>query len=311
MDGSSLAECVLPHVVAIAKTFQARVTLLQVQGRSKETGPFVDPLGWQMGKLEAKNYLERINTHLRQSGLQTESKLINGQAANGIIEFAHDSQANLIILSSHGRSGLSVWNVSSVVRKIIQRAYLPTMIVRAYQAPEESITDLNYKRIMIPLDSSQRAECAIPISTRLARYYKAQLLVTHVVSQPEMPRRTPLSKDEITLIDQLIQLNKEEATKYLQQIKNRLKSKDIDVQTHLLLRDDVASALHEVVEQEDVDMVILSAHGYSGKTKWPYGNVVEKFITYGSTPLLIYQDFMPDDLEQTQAETMMEQLKGH
>jgi hypothetical protein len=48
--------------------------------------------------------------------------------------------------------------------------------------------------------------------------------------------------------------------------------------------------LHDLVEREGADLVILSAHGYSGNTKWPYGSVVTNFIAYGTTPLLIVQD---------------------
>jgi len=311
MDGSSLAECVLPHVVAVANAFQARTTLLQVLDRPEGTGQLVDPLAWQMGKFEAQNYLECVNERLRKVGLETNYALLDGQAANSIIEFAHSHQVNLIILSSHGRSGLSVWNVSSVVQKITQRAHLPTLIVQAYHSPLDELDVLQYKNIMIPLDSSQRAECALPIVTRLARHFKAKLLVVHVVSRPEMPRRTTPTAEDISLAGQLSERNREEAAKYLQQIKHRLESKDVDVHTRLLLQDDVASALHGLAEQEKVDLLVMSAHGYSGESKWTYGNVVEKFITYGSTPLLIYQDFKPNELGHTQAEAAMEQHKGH
>ena len=263
-----------------------------------------------MGKVEAQNYLDGIKKQLYEVGVKTEYKLLDGQAANNIIEFAHSQKVNLIVLSSHGGSGLSVWNVSSVVQKIAQKAHLPTLIIRAYQTPLERLDKLHYQNILIPLDSSQRAECALPIATILARHFKARLLVSHVVSRPEIPRRTTPTAEDIALTAQLTERNREEAAKYLQQIEHRLMSKDIDVQTRLLLHNDVASALHELVEQEKVDLLIMIAHGYSGQTKWPYGNVVEKFITYGATPLLIYQDFKPGELVRTQAEAAMEQLKG-
>lgn len=185
------------------------------------------------------------------------------------------------------------------------------MIVRAYQTFPGELTAMNYPTILAPLDISQRAECILPIAVRLAQQYRARLIFAHIVAQPEMPRRTAPSEEDIALAKQLVERNCAEATKYLSQVKNRISSNDILVETRLLVRENAASALAELVIQEKVELVVMSAHGYSGEAMWPYGNVVEKFIHYGSTPLLIYQDFKPDEFKQTQAEEILTQLKGH
>ena len=301
LDGSSLAECVLPHTVAVAQTFQARVTLLQVLSRADTGRQFVDPLGWHMSKAAAQNYLESIQQRLQEANIQTDIKLLDGHTANSIIDFAQQNLVDLIILSSHGRSGLSMWNVSGVVYKIIQRSCLPIMIVRAYAADIPDIMELRYRTVLTPLDSSQRAECALPIASRLASHYNATLILAHIVSRPEMPRRTTPTTEDIALADQLTDHNRTEAARYLKQLQSRLNSQEINLETRLQIRSNVASALHELVDQEHVDLVIMSAHGYSGESRWPYGNVVEKFITFGSTPLLIYQDFRPGQLENSSA----------
>ncbi|HEY5157299.1 MAG TPA: universal stress protein, partial [Anaerolineales bacterium] len=64
----------------------------------------------------------------------------------------------------------------------------------------------------------------------------------------------------------------------------------IDVETHLLTGDNAASALHEFADQEHIDLVVLSAHGYSGNNRWPYGSMVNNFILYSKVPLIIVQD---------------------
>jgi nucleotide-binding universal stress UspA family protein len=71
------------------------------------------------------------------------------------------------------------------------------------------------------------------------------------------------------------------------------------------------ATLHELVAVEDVDLVVLSAHGYSCKTKWPYGSVTASFIDYGTTPLLVVQDLSTGVIEHTQAETTTREHKGH
>ena len=77
---------------------------------------------------------------------------------------------------------------------------------------------------------------------------------------------------------------------YLEQMKWRTHLDGIDVQAHLITSEDAIVALHGLVEQEHIDMLALSAHGYSGNDQWPYGSMVLNFILYGKVPLLIVQD---------------------
>ncbi len=310
LDGSSLAECVLPHVVAVARACGSRVTLLQVLERPATSGPvrFVDPLRWYMSEAEARAYLDGWASRLREAGLRVHSALLEGQAAERIIEFARAEAASLIILSSHGRSGLSGWNVSSIVQKIILRAYVSAMLVRAYQPASTELIGLRYQRLLLPLDGSQRAECALPLATHLARFHRAELLLAHVVSRPPMPRRLTVAQEDIELADRIAERNRIEALRYLEQLRPQ---QDVDVRTRLLVGDHVAAILHDLVEQESVDLVVLSAHGYSGGTRWPYGSMAVNFIGYGTTPLLIVQDLSPDEVERTRAEMLARERKGH
>ena len=310
LDGSPLAECVLPHVVAVARAFGSRVTLLQVLERTQTPSPtrFIDPLGWYITEAESRAYLDGWTARLQEAGLRVESRLLEGQAPERIIEFSHDAGVDLIILSSHGRSGLSGWNVSSIVLKIILRAYIPIMIIRAYQPAAGDLTSLRYRKLVVPLDCSQRAECVLPLATTLANYHESELLVVHVVARPQMPRRTTAAHEDIALAEQLVERNRQEATRYLEHLQTWL---DVSVETRLLVSDHMPAELHNLVEKEDGDLVVLSAHGYSGGTKWPYGGLVTNFISYGITPLLIVQDLSPEELAQTVAEISARERKGH
>ena len=172
LDGSSLAECVLPHTVAIAQAFGSQVTLLQAleRGPGADRARSVDPLGWHLRRVETEAYLDGLAARIRKLGVSTQSRLLEGQAAEQVIEFARQRQhgVGLIILSSHGRSGLSEWNISSVGQKIILRAHVPVMIVRAYEPCAGNVGSLRYGRLLVPLDGSQRAECVLPLVTALA-----------------------------------------------------------------------------------------------------------------------------------------------
>jgi nucleotide-binding universal stress UspA family protein len=303
LDRSPLAECVLPHVIAVAGAFESEVMLLHVMDSSNLAGQSraVDPLDWQIRTAEAENYLHDLVLRLQQARLTAERHLLEGQAAERIVEFAHHHDAGLIILSSHGQSGLSAWNVSSVVQKIVLRAPTSIMLVRANQPAPPELTGLRYRRLLVPLDGSQRAECVLPQVATLARAHQAQILLAHIVRRPEMPRRMPPTRTDVELADQLVERNRAEAVEYLEQIGSRLPG---DVQTRVLAGEHVVATLHELIQQEQIDLVFLSAHGYSGETRWPYGSTTVSFVIYGTTPLLIVQDMPWDRPQPNPAETV-------
>jgi nucleotide-binding universal stress UspA family protein len=310
LDGSLLAECVLSHAVTLAQAFEARLTLLRVVERNRATGlkRFIDPLQWQIRQVEAGAYLDSLVTRLNRVGLQAEKAILEGLPSERIVEFTQDHKIGMIIISTHGHSGLSGWNVSSVVQKVILHAHVPMMIVRAHANPTTGIVQMRYQRVLVPLDGSQRAECALPLAKRLAIFHNSQLLLVHVVVKPEMPRHMPSSKEEKQLVDRLTGLNQTRAGEYLERLRAQL---SLDVKTRVIVSNAPAASLQDVVVQEDADLVVLSAHGYTSGTRWPYGSITLNFIAYGATPLLIVQDLSPEELERAQAELTIGQPKGH
>lgn len=292
LDGSLLAECVLPHTSAIARSFDARVILLRVLDKNQaiEKTQLFDLINWQINKTGAKLYLDKTCTRLQKSGLHVEVTVLEGLVADLITEFAQTEGIKLIILSSHGRSGLSQWGISSVTQKIIFSAPTSVLIIRAHQPAASELEELRYAQIMVPLDGSQRAENVLPMVTLLARYHKARIYIVHVVKTPEMARQIPLVSEDMDLSEKIVARNREEAIRYLDQVCLRLPLGGLDVQSHLLTSDNAAAALHELTKQENIDLVVLSAHGYSGNDQWPYGSMVNNFILYSKVPLLIVQD---------------------
>ena len=292
LDGSLLAECVLQHVVAIARAFDAKVILLRVldKKQASEKAQLFDLVNWQINKTGAKLYLEKISARLQKSGLRIETAVLEGLVAESITEHAQNQGSKLIILSSHGRSGLSQWGISSVTQKIIFSAPTSVLIIRARQPATNDTLDQQYTRVMVPLDGSRRAENVLPMITHLARFHRSQVHIVHVVKTPEMARQMPLEREDIELSERIVARNREEAIRYLDQVRLNSPLEGIDVQTRLLTSDNAAAALHELAGKENIDMVALSAHGYSGYNQWPYGSMVNNFILYSKVPLLIVQD---------------------
>jgi nucleotide-binding universal stress UspA family protein len=311
LDGSSLAECGVPHAATLAKAFDARLTLLRVLERPYQNGCAqpVDPLDWRMCKVEVESYLDHLVAQFQQSGLQAESLLLEGDPAEHIVKLVRDRRFDLVVLSSHGRSGLSSWNHGSVIPKVVARSQTSVMIVRAYRESIARKAGLPfYKRIMVPLDGSKRVECVVPPALALARSCGSELILVHVVARPEMARPTFPTQEDLDLANRIVERNQEEIAKLFEQIKTRL---DVSTSIRVVEGDHVAAKLHELAMQDEADLVMMSAHGYSGRTKWPYGSVTTTFIEYGAVPLLVVQDLPPGTVELSEAEAVAIEKKGH
>jgi nucleotide-binding universal stress UspA family protein len=313
LDGSALAECVLPHVSAIAQAFNARITLLHVvalpdEQRGEHT---IDPLDWHLRKREAKAYLDHIFSRLRGADLNVDHVILDGVAAQCVIDFAQNTDVDLIALSTHGQSGLSGWNISSVVQKILLRSFKSTLLVRAYQSCIIDFAKIHYRRLFVGLDCSTRAEYILPVAIRLAQFSKAQLVLGTVIHKPELVDRFLPSDEDVELAARIADRNYRVACHYLEQIHSELSLIGIDLQARLVISDKMTASLHDLVEQENPDLVMLVAHGHSGERRWPYGSIATSFISYGTTALMIMQDLSGDEIQETKAEMAALETKGH
>jgi nucleotide-binding universal stress UspA family protein len=203
------------------------------------------------------------------------------------------------MLSSHGQGGLSSWNISSVAQKIIDRAMRSFMLVPAYRYLKESVKEIQYRRIVVPLDGSRRAEFVLPIACRLAAEHGAELVLVHAISPPVVIQRHTLTPEEETAVEKITERNRVKAERYLEQMAAQSGSGAV---TRLISGSNTVDSLLEFVQNNEVDLVVMSAHGSSGETVRPHGSVVTSFIAYSSIPLLLIQDLSQDQIRPTQAE---------
>ena len=311
LDGSALAERVLPHAVSLTNAFGSKLTLLRVVSQAEEANRvrFVNPMDWQMRKTEAESYLKSVQNRLAEVNTTSQIEIIEGKPAQQIIEYAQKKDVQMIVMSSHGSSGVSEWNINSTVQKVLFRAQMPVMIIRAYQETPESLQGITYQNVMVPLDGSKRAECTLPLAESIAEVQNSKVFLVNVVEEPHLPRQTPLDDEEQAVIDRLVEINKKESTNYLQQLKDHVNIQRIE--TIIECSDKPTSTLHEIVQREKIDLVLMSAHGFSGDNRWPYGKFSLNFIAFGTTPLIILQDLSKEEFGKTVAELYAEQSKGH
>ncbi len=353
LDGSTLAERAIPHAEEFARIFRSTIVLLQVLDPTSfhENPNPVDPLSWQIRKAEADMYMRGITTrtmqHLNgfiQDGNEKRSKEGNdkgnhveyaireGKTAENIVNFAHTENIDLLVMSSHGSGGLSRWNISSVTQKVINLVYLPVLIVRAYLQPENELAPIHYRRILLPTDSSRRAECALSAGITLAQgveleqlafnssniypssintdpaVSKTRLVLLAVIKSPELPIPEPYPVEIEQLSEQFLDVSRQAANMYLNEMKERL---PVECEIFIVENNSVSTAIHEMAtNEEDIDLVILCAHGYTGQVTWPYGSVARNYLEHGTKSVLIIQDVPRSRFKPTTAELTAEKSGG-
>jgi nucleotide-binding universal stress UspA family protein len=330
LDGSKLAERAIPHAILFARCFDSKIILLHILDPAQHVDSFqaVEPLNWQLMKAEADLYMQAMAARLREHQLDVETVIREGKTPENIIDFSHAENIDLIILSTHGKSGLSRWNMSSVVYKVLEKAYLPVLVVRSYMEGETEVTaqeehdglkPVVYNRIMVSIDASRRAECSLPAVTVLAQGLVAAagapaangsegpptptVYLTTVVRLPEIPMLSPYPAQINQAVEQLRQVSRDGIATYLEDLKARV---PVPVEIRIVEHINVPTAVHHLANEENIDLVVMCAHGQTGHTAWPYGSVARNYLEYGEKTVLVIQDMHRSQVRPTAAEVAAE-----
>jgi nucleotide-binding universal stress UspA family protein len=219
--------------------------------------------------------------------------------------------------------------MSSVIQKVIDLIYLPLLIIRSYGFEDGTSDQIHYENILLPIDSSRRAECALSAGillaqgetlTKHANKVKAaspaadfpshgiplangidlepRVFLTSVICPPQIPIPAPYPVEIHLLSDQLLQVSRDAVLAYLAETKHRL---PVESELRVVESSNISSAIQELAEQENIDLIVMSAHGYSGQFDRPYGNVTRNTIERGTKSTLVIQDIPRSQVQLTDA----------
>jgi nucleotide-binding universal stress UspA family protein len=146
LDGSPLSEQILPHVIGEAQCCKSKLVLLHVVPEpfiatpgipGVAGGPMKTPGGLEQLKKEqdeAGVYLEKMAAGLREKGIATETLVLEGDAGQAIIDYAHENDIGLIAIATHGRGGLGRVFFGSVADYVLKNSGLPVLLIRPKEA---------------------------------------------------------------------------------------------------------------------------------------------------------------------------------
>lgn len=136
LDGSEFAEAALAHARALAGCTGAEIVLLRVVSQPMHAYLASDPVLYSSLQedtaTECEDYLEHVAADLRAEGFRVTTETGTGPIAETILEFAQAAGADLIAMSTHGRSALARWFIGSTADKVVRAATLPVLLTRPY-----------------------------------------------------------------------------------------------------------------------------------------------------------------------------------
>lgn len=289
LDGSVLAEAVLPHAMRLAKAFGAEVLVLRVVGtRLSGVGHYIDTFDWRLKRAEAERYVERIAEMFREGRVEARSEVAVGRASEQILATARRARAELIVLTTHGEGGLSEFRVSGTAAKVMGPAEASVLLVPAVEAGSAS-SEL-YQTIVVPTDCSPRAEWALFLAGAVARVAGAKLVLLYVVTTPEAVSGAGEVGRTVALARELREANRESARLHLERLVVQLAQSNVPAQVRVVEDEDVARAIRQVAEEEGASLVAMAAHGARATAEVPHGMVAANLLGSSRRPLLLLQD---------------------
>jgi nucleotide-binding universal stress UspA family protein len=281
LDGSELAEGALPYAEGIATRLGSEVILLTVSA----PGDCLErPLG---------AYLEKKAGELLSSGVAASPLVVEGDAASEILNLAEQNHVGLIIISTHGRSGISRWALGNIANKVLRASHIPTLLIKS-SGSETVSAGKALGSILVPLDGSQFAEAIIPYVEGLAQVMDSEVTLLRVIEPVRLPHLAGYGQwvDWEKYEKDLLAEAEKEANRYLDSQERALRDKGVKVSAISLLGKPAETIL-QYADDNSCSLIALSTHGFSGMTKWAYGSVASRIIEGSSEPVLLVRPSLP------------------
>ena len=287
LDGSRLAEAVLPATFYLAEHFCATVVLFHVieqDARAKINGE-----RHLADAAESQAYLDAIATRFTPRCASIEKhvhKLKHADVAHSIIEHAEELATDLIVLCAHGQGGLRDVLVGNIAQQVIARGTVPVFFVRPQDAEREP--SFECRKILMPLDGTPHHEPALPVAAEIARACDAVLHLVTVV-----PTTRTLSAERAgagmllpATMTAVLDLAQRGAVEYLQNVMQKLRGEGLQA-TAEVARGDVTAAVLDAAQRAHADLIVLATHGRTTMNAFWSGSVTPKVLARADAAVLL------------------------
>ena len=276
LDGSPRAEHALVPVVALARVINCDVHLLHVRAEAAA------------GMTEVVDgYLQAVAHRLEDEygGGRIITAQRGGPVAKSIVQYARKVNAALIVMATRHQDGMQQSVLASVAARVARRAAMPVLLTGLETTPVQRGEQWTCRRILVPLDGSERAQQIVAPVTALAAAFRARITLLRVIpvvaldiGYPSVPLAAPLE----TIAMQ------QEAMAQVEAVAQRLRAQGVSADTRVVRTvAPVAEAITNEAIDTHADLVAIATRGHGMARRLAYGSVAHELVKRGDFPLLI------------------------
>src|SRR5690349_11036543 len=290
LDGSPVAEAVLPYVRLLAARLRIPVELISVidltelaRSAPASEALFLDQLAEDETR-RRRQYLEQFAPSFASG--QIDCRILKGNAESSIVEYAAQNPAAMIAMATHGRSGLNRWLLGSVAEKVLRSTSNPLLLIRATPTTRTD-EPVAIKSIMVPLDGSVLAETVLPPVSALAKKLDAEVVLFRAYNIPAgfYDAGGGFAID----LDRLLAQTEADVLHYLEEKKAGLKKAGVGSVTIASRQGYDADEIINYAGNRPDRLIALCSHGRSGVRRWAVGSVAETVVRHCSSPVLVFR----------------------
>ena len=294
LDGSRMAESVLPTVECLARHFGSHVTLLHIL--EQKPPPTIHGERHLAQVAEAEAYLAGVAGRLQEASipvtLHTHASR-EGDVARSIAGHADELRADLVVLCTHGSGGMRGLLFGRIAQQVLQHGQHPVLLLPPGQ---QVACGLDLHHVLAPLDGTPRHEPALPVAAALATAFGARLHLALVI--PTVAALSGASAATALLLPgtmrAVLDLAEHGAIDYLNQVVARCRQAGADV-TAQVLRGDPAPVVLEQAERLNADLIVMASHGRAGLDALFAGSVAPRITSRANRPLLLVRANVESD----------------
>jgi len=282
IDFSEFSTHALNYAIGLAEKFQSKLTLLHAVVLFEDDVNEEERLQKfeELVRRREKNIDTQMSTNIQEAqkkGINVESIILRSiSAADAILEYLPEHSFDLIVMGTHGRTGLKHMFLGSVAEKIVRLAPVPVLSVH------RSVQKFSLSKIVVPIDFSIYSRNAADIAISLAKSFGAQIKFVHIVEKDIHPSFYAAGVESIFQIDTSLK------DRVIQNLKGFLEEQtSAGIKTEFIVKEGKAHReIIEFAQQVKTDLIVISTHGLTGLEYLLLGSTAEKLVRWASCPVL-------------------------
>jgi nucleotide-binding universal stress UspA family protein len=286
LDGSALAEAALPGALWFRKLFGARLTLLHVIEHNAPASVHGDR--HLTNEAEALAYLKSMAEHFPPD-VQVDFHVHNEEVSNvarSIAMHASELVQDMVVMCTHGKSGLRQFMLGNIAQKVISYGSTPVLLI--HPQGDQATRFAHIERLLVALDDDPEHNCGLELAGIIAKRSGAGLSLVNVVPRLESLKGKEAAAGKLlpAATIALLEIEQEEANSMLAARAKRWQERGVDVAWQVR-RGDPPEQISEAATSVKANMIVLSTHGKSGMGAFWAGSVAPRVPGLTDLPLLL------------------------